>query len=166
MDEDYFADPLVAMEHVLDSLKLLDYENKFCKQKGFKPISKAYFATASSKSSEQFLYFISLISWLLSINNHQVSGWNKYDDPLTSSQNVVAELQKLGLDIDVSPSKLKAGFGEGVTLVLLKLTEVSLANKFRFKKPVIEQDDKGGDEDADEGDDMDGGADLADMIHN
>ena len=24
-----------------------------------------------------------------------MSGWNKYDDPLTSSQNVVAELQKL-----------------------------------------------------------------------
>ena len=30
-DEDYFADPLIAMEHILDSLKLLDYENSFCK---------------------------------------------------------------------------------------------------------------------------------------
>lgn len=29
----YFADPLIAMEHILDSLKLLDYENQFCKQK-------------------------------------------------------------------------------------------------------------------------------------
>ena len=29
----YFADPLIAMEHILDSLKLLDYETKFCKQK-------------------------------------------------------------------------------------------------------------------------------------
>ena len=29
----YFADPLIAMEHILDSLKLLDYETSFCKQK-------------------------------------------------------------------------------------------------------------------------------------
>ena len=28
-----YADPLIAMEVILDSLKLLDYENKFCKQK-------------------------------------------------------------------------------------------------------------------------------------
>ena len=53
--------------------------------RGFKPISKAYFATASSKASEQFIYFISLVSWLLAINQHQVTGWNKYDDPMTAS---------------------------------------------------------------------------------
>jgi hypothetical protein len=76
------------------------------------------------------------------------------------------ELQKLGLEIDVSPGKLKAGYGEGVTLVLLKLTEVSLKNKFRFKRPVMKDDAQGMDDDVDDGDDMDGGADMADMIHN
>ena len=60
--------------------------------RGFKPISKAYFATSSSKASEQFIYFISLVSWLLAINQHQVTGWNKYDDPMTASQNVMIEL--------------------------------------------------------------------------
>ena len=133
--------------------------------RGFKPISKAYFATASSKASEQFIYFQSLISWLLSINNHQVSGWNKYDDPMTASQNVIIELQKLGLELDVSPGKLKAGHGEGVTLVLLKLTEVSLKNKFRFKRPVMKEDGQDLGDDPEDGDDMDGGADMADMIH-
>ena len=98
--------------------------------RGFKPISKAYFATASSKASEQFIYFISLVSWLLAINQHQVTGWNKYDDPMTASQNVIAELQNLGIEIDVSPNKLKSGHGEGVTLVLLKLTEAGLARRF------------------------------------
>ena len=38
------ADPNITMEMILDMLKLLDYENKFCKNKGFKPISKFYFA--------------------------------------------------------------------------------------------------------------------------
>ena len=134
--------------------------------RGFKPISKAYFATASSKASEQFLYFISLISWLLAINNHQVSGWNKYDDPITASQNVIIELQKLGLDIDVSPNKLKSGYGLEVCHVLLKLTEISLQNKFKFEVPKLEDDDRGGDDDADDGDDLEGQADLADMNHN
>ena len=40
----------------------------------------------------------------------------------------------------MSPTKLKQGYGEGVTLVLLKLTEISLKNKFRFKKPEIAED--------------------------
>lgn len=106
------------------------------------------------------------MSWLLSINNHQVSGWNKYDDPMTASQNVLLELQKLGIEIDCAPNKLKTGNGEGVCEVLLKLTQISLQNKFRFRKPVIKEDNNF-DEDADDvnADDMEGGADLADVIH-
>ena len=67
-------------------LKLLDYENKFCKSKGFKPLTKQYFSQQHSNPSEQFINFISVVSWLFSINNHQVTGWNKYDDPMTASQ--------------------------------------------------------------------------------
>ena len=37
-------DPVILMEEILDMLKLLDYESKFCKTKGFKPLSKVYFA--------------------------------------------------------------------------------------------------------------------------
>lgn len=78
-------DPLIQMEESVDMLKLLDYENKFCKNKGFKPLSRSFFAVPSSNPSEQFIYFVSIVQWLLSINNHQVTGWNKYDDPMTAS---------------------------------------------------------------------------------
>jgi hypothetical protein len=37
-------DPVILMEEILEMLKLLDYESKFCKTKGFKPLSKVYFA--------------------------------------------------------------------------------------------------------------------------
>lgn len=114
-------DPFVSMEQILDMLKLLDYENKFCKTKGFKPLSKVYFAVQHSNPSEQFINFISLVSWLLSINNHSVTGWNKYDDPMTASQNVILELKKLGIQLDMPPNKLKAGFGDGVCAVLTAL---------------------------------------------
>lgn len=109
------------MEEILDMLKLLDYENKFCKNKGFKPLTKQYFSQQHSNQSEQFINFISLVSWLLSINNHQVTGWNKYDDPMTASQNVVLELKKLGISLDMPPNKLKSGYGEGVCTVLTSL---------------------------------------------
>jgi len=79
------SDPYIMMERIVDMCKLLDYENKFCKQKGFKPLSKVYFAQQHANPSEQFINFISLVSWLLFLNNHQVTGWSKYDDPMTSS---------------------------------------------------------------------------------
>jgi hypothetical protein len=60
----------LVMEQILDMLKLLDYENKFCKTKGFKPFNKVYFSQPHSNPSEQFINFISLVSWLLSVNNH------------------------------------------------------------------------------------------------
>ena len=43
--------------------------------RGFKPISKTYFAIAGSNASEQFLYFVTVVSWLLALNNHQVKDW-------------------------------------------------------------------------------------------
>jgi len=85
---------------------------------------------------------------------------------MTASQNVIAELQNLGIEIDVSPNKLKSGHGEGVTLVLLKLTEAGLARRFSFKKPVIREEGQGADDEADDAnDDMEGDADLANEIH-
>ena len=86
---------------------------------------------------------------------------------MTASQNIVVEIKNLGINMDVSPNKLKAGYGEEVCQVLLKLTQISLKNKFKFRKCVIKEEGLGGDEDAEDlnGDEMDGGADLADVIH-
>jgi estrogen-related receptor beta like 1 len=162
MEEGMPSDGDLLMEQVLEMLKLLDYENKFCKTKGFKPFNRVYFS--QPQSSEQFINFVSLVSWLLSVNNHQVQGWNKYDDPSTASQNVILELKKLGIELDVSPNKLKQGFGEEVCTVLFALCDISVKNKIRFKKPVIKEEGGGfGDDDADEmGDEFEGNADIAD----
>lgn len=161
-------DPVILMDNVVDMLKLLDYENKFCKQKGFKPLSKCYFAQQHANPSEQFINFISLVSWLLFLNNHQVTGWSKYDDPMTASQNIIIELQKLGIDLDMPPNKLKSGYGEGVCTVLVALCEMSIQNKFKFRKHMLKEGkDEPGGFGEDDGDDLDnefeGNADVADM---
>jgi len=115
------------------------------------------------------MQFVQLVSWLLELNGQKVAGWNKYDDPTTASQNMILELKKLNIELDMPASKLKAGHGDGVCGLLLKLGMVSLNSKFKFKKPVIK--DESGGRDMDEGgeddmgdNDMDGNADIADML--
>ena len=78
------------------------------------------------------------------------------------------ELKKLNIQLDMPPNKLKTGNGDGVCAVLLKLGQVSMTNKFKFKKPVIKDEGGGGleDEGDDMGDDMEGNADIADAANN
>lgn len=77
-------------------------------------------------------------------------------------------MKKLGIELDMPASKLKAGHGDGVCVLLGKLCTVSIQNKFKFKKPVIKDEGAGGrdmdDGDDDMNDDMEGNADIADMI--
>lgn len=84
---------------------------------------------------------------------------------MTASQNVVLELKKLGIELDMPPNKLKAGNGDGVCAVLFALCEISVKNKVKFKQPNI-KDDGGafGEEEGDDmGDEFEGNADIADM---
>ena len=79
---------------------------------------------------------------------------------------LVLELKKLGIELDMPPTKLKTGHGDGVCAVLTKLGQISLTNKFKFKKPVIKDEGAAADDDGDDlGDDLDGGQDIADMAN-
>jgi len=87
---------------------------------------------------------------------------------MTASQNVILELKKLGIQLDMPPNKLKSGFGDGVCAVLMALGQISLQNKFKFKKPVHKNEGNANfNDDADEmGDEFEGNADVADMANN
>jgi hypothetical protein len=78
---------------------------------------------------------------------------------------MVLELKKMGIELDMPASKLKAGHGEGVCMLLMRLCQVIVQGKIKFRKPVIK--DEGGrdmDEEGDDNDDMEGNADIADMM--
>lgn len=79
---------------------------------------------------------------------------------------MVNELRKLGLPVDISPSKLTSGFGEGVCTILHMLCMRSVESRIKFKRPVIRDDGGfGGDDDADElGDEFEGQNDVADIV--
>jgi hypothetical protein len=76
----------------------------------------------------------------------------------------------LKINLDLPANKLQKGHGDGVCMVLEKLCQISLQNKFRFKKAVIKDDGGALVEDAEDdgGDDMGGddmGGDLQDMAN-
>lgn len=77
------------------------------------------------------------------------------------TNNIVLDLKKLDVIIDYPPSKLKSGSGEAVCQALHGLVQVALtAQKFKFRTPVIPDDDEDEGADVDQGDDIDGGADI------
>jgi estrogen-related receptor beta like 1 len=134
-------DPEVLMEDIIEYLKLINYEGEFCAERGLKPLSKCYFAVKINPS-EQFMYFVTLVSWLLTLCGQSSGGWNQYDDPNTVTNNIVLDLKKLDILLDYPPTKLKPGSGEAVCQALHGLVQIALtAQKFKFRQPVIPEDD-------------------------
>lgn len=129
-------------EEIYDKLKLLNYEKDLLSNKGFKPISKAFFAV-SLNPNEQFSYFKTITKWLLALNDIQSGEITRYDDPMTVSSNILVELKKLNIECDFPPIKLKSGSGEQVCSVLIQLVNRALKNKkFTFKMPRFDKNDK------------------------
>eukprot|EP00344_Euplotes_crassus_P001609 CAMPEP_0196994552 /NCGR_PEP_ID=MMETSP1380-20130617/837_1 /TAXON_ID=5936 /ORGANISM="Euplotes crassus, Strain CT5" /LENGTH=335 /DNA_ID=CAMNT_0042409961 /DNA_START=162 /DNA_END=1170 /DNA_ORIENTATION=+ len=92
-------------------------------------------------------------------------GWNQYDDPNTVTNNIVLDLKKLDILIDFPPSKLKTGSGEAVCQALNGLVQVALkAQKFKFRQPVIPDDDEE-QVNEDEANDNDDGNQIVDLAN-
>ncbi len=72
-------DPFIVMEDIVEKLRLLDYENTYCKKYKKEIINKFYFASSltqkqpTNKNSDivsnnfQFAYFYELSNWLISL---------------------------------------------------------------------------------------------------
>lgn len=79
------------------------------------------------------------MKYLLELNDVS-SDYSKYDEPMTVSTNIIKECQKINLQCDFPPLKLKAGSGDQVLLVLNGLAGKAMKRKnFNFKKPSYEK---------------------------
>eukprot|EP00249_Psilotum_nudum_P012133 c23597_g1_i3 orf=138-1115(+) len=130
----------VLMEFVLDKLKLLSYEQNFCNSR--KPpwprLHKFYFVMPSNNRNEQYLYFESLVSWLLSLVGCNLQLSKEEGDPNRTCMNIMFHLKELGFAPPNWPTTdLKQGFGDAVCCVLDSLANLALeSQKFEFKQPV------------------------------
>ncbi|KAH3757308.1 intraflagellar transport protein 57-like [Pelomyxa schiedti] len=154
------------MDEIADKLRLLDYENKFCRgytRGALPPLPPGFFAlpvvTSSSASSgnsnnrggvalpspqttpPQFFYFSQLFAWLAGLCGRKVSPAGRSDDPNSVAGSIVAELKVMGFNGEMPPSRVRLGYGEVVCSILNQLLGVALTNAgFRFENPHHEKE--------------------------
>lgn len=150
------------MEDVLDKLKALQYETKFCAEHHVQPFAHSYFAMEDRVRGEQFKVFLQLVSWLVAEMKQEGVEFEvgEYDDPNTSVTKMMLAIKSCGFSSDVPAMKLKQGHGEAVLVVLSFLCDKVLARAgFEWgvapQRPKEEYDeDVQGDVQADVGSDI------------
>uniref|UniRef100_A0A7R9VJ89 Intraflagellar transport protein 57 homolog n=1 Tax=Chlamydomonas euryale TaxID=1486919 RepID=A0A7R9VJ89_9CHLO len=156
--------PEVAMELMVDKLKVMNYERDWCKRKKphKKPLTRQYFAVPlpSGNQAEQFFHFTSLAAWLLSLAGVEFPTPKEFDDPNKVCSDLLGAVKKLGFAPPSYPAmKLTSGHGKEVCGVLDGLIDYVLEKKkYDYKKPVYLPDGyaDGAEEVDDEGAEMEG----------
>eukprot|EP01083_Nonionella_stella_P216209 777457_1 len=142
------------MADVLEKLKILDYEEKFCNEKGISFVSKSFFAQPSDPS-EQFSTFAALVLWLLTEMEHSFIEWTEFEDPNTIATNIIQECKLLGFPHETSANQVKAGSGTMLCQILDFLAAKALeSRKFKIRSAEYPQVDDDGDEEDDIEDDI------------
>ncbi|XP_066154425.1 intraflagellar transport protein 57 homolog [Euwallacea fornicatus] len=132
----------VAMEYLLDKLKLLNYEVDFLSEIKLKPIHKYYFVVTKN-SGEQFYLFTILAAWLIRKAGKQFSTPQEFDDPNTTIDTILSTVKEMGMQVGFSANKLKQGLGEQVIEVLDFLANVAITKqnlKFQMPNPPEEKE--------------------------
>ncbi|KAK3239465.1 hypothetical protein CYMTET_16032 [Cymbomonas tetramitiformis] len=156
----------IAMENLLEKLKLLSYEKEFCRRKRpfWAPLTRTYFASPSpnNNQNEQFFYFTSLVTWLLNATGRNFTAPQQFDDPNAACTNILMELKESGFATpNFPPAKLKSGYGEAICGVLDNLADLVLEKQgFTWKKAVYQPDGYVEEAEVDEGADL--GAEMGD----
>jgi len=137
------------MDDVIHKLLILDYVQKFCQPKDIVPFSRIYFAIPTVNPAVQYQHFITLAAWLLN-QARRPFPIDKYEDPVSTLNRLINELKQCGilqnpdfqtLGNELSPVKLRIGYGELICKILSFLADVALMNNgFRFQLPNIRDD--------------------------
>ena len=152
-------DPFIIMDDINEKLRLLNYENNFCKKFNKEIINKYYFAiniygydynnennSLNENYPVQFSYFYDLSNWLISLIKKNVNlniiqeleiKIKKYDKKKSHEQQMNELIEDLkSIDVKVLlNSKFKYGYGDGVCLVLTQLCDKYLI-KGGFKNNI------------------------------
>lgn len=61
-------DPYLIMDDIIEKLRLLDYENAFCRSHKRKPISRIFFACKEGKQEDKVEMFYEMSLWLINMS--------------------------------------------------------------------------------------------------
>jgi estrogen-related receptor beta like 1 len=132
--------PTVNAEDVIEKLKLLEYDSKFCAQNGFPPLHKVSLIAPASNPNEHFYIFSCLVSWLFSFLRVNFPKPDQYaDDPNATSAGIIDALKRAKLPADFPPTKVRSGHGDAACAVLNNLADAALREiGFTFHCPQYE----------------------------
>jgi intraflagellar transport protein 57 len=131
-------------ENALEKLKILNYENEFCGDKGRKPFSRIHFVFPAKNLSTQFDEFMDICGWLCTVcsSNPEMFKRDPYDDPNTVANKLMLALRQLDCRLSFPAQKLRTAHGEAPCSVLEFLTDKALATKnFRWAQPIYADPD-------------------------
>ena len=124
----------VVSEEMMDKLRILNYEQEYCNRKQIDVFHQHYFTIADNQA-KQFSDFVSLVSWLMRLQNVSFNV-DKYDDANTSVNNLMMTLRSMDFSVDFPPAKLRNGAGVEVCAVVSFLCDRVLENqRFQFSTP-------------------------------
>ncbi|KAF7258958.1 hypothetical protein EG68_03444 [Paragonimus skrjabini miyazakii] len=130
----------VHMESLNEKLKLLKYENDFCRARHQKPLPRHYYAIPTNPG-EQFHNFTTLAAWLIGKANGKIDPPQEYDDPNATIATILDAVRDLGYTVEFPPSKLKSGCGYHCIDVLRMLSESALKIQGqRFELPCYPEE--------------------------
>ena len=101
------------------------------------PRFRTFFALPSSNPNEQFYYFTSLVSWLLTLLGQSWKAPSQLDDPNSAVASLYSMLQQIGAPTNFGAQKLKSGCGEAVCAVLKHLLDLI---PIEFRLPVYKEE--------------------------
>ena len=125
-------------ENSLEKLKILNYENEYCLERGRKTFNRISFIFQGKNTSNQFDDFMDLCSWLCYKCSGDLELFKRdpYDDPNTVANKLMLALRSLDCRLSFPAQKLRVPYGEPVCSVLDFLTDKALAvNSFRWGQP-------------------------------
>ncbi len=98
-------DPFLVMDDIIEKLRLLNYEQEFCKRLNRKSLSRIYFSHEEDPDHTKFSYFYELSYWLMSFSKKRtklIGGLNEFNPDLNDD----SKMKQLMLDLSTFGVKL------------------------------------------------------------
>ena len=144
------VDISLVMDDIQEKLKLLDYENQFCKIYKHPPVSHIYFSHHINPQ-DQLSYFYDLVYWLMSLNKQKTPNMRPFTPFVSSShlgdseevaKHILADVRNFGIKAaeTITPITIKLGHGEGVCVIINDLLNRELVRQdYKFQMPVVSE---------------------------
>eukprot|EP00002_Diphylleia_rotans_P000998 TRINITY_DN10541_c0_g1_i1.p1 TRINITY_DN10541_c0_g1~~TRINITY_DN10541_c0_g1_i1.p1 ORF type:complete len:445 (+),score=93.56 TRINITY_DN10541_c0_g1_i1:163-1497(+) len=135
-EEELEEDVDLIFEATLDKLKILDYENNFCRPMSLPSIHGLYFLSPQEDHRSQFMYFAHLAAWLMTLSQYPAQQPDNFSDPNEIAKEILSDLRQMGVPLEYPASRLCIGYGFAVCDVLDRLCDLVLSiNQVQFYLP-------------------------------